>query len=106
MSDAYCSQDSALRKPIQPASARVKPNKPYREFPLYAHGSGQWAKKIRGRFYYFGSWDDPDAALQKYLAQKDALHAGRKPKPDPDALTVKDAANAFLNDKQALVDAG
>jgi integrase len=67
---------------------------------------GQWCKKIRGKIHYFGPWADPDGALAKYLAEKDDLHAGRTPRPDPNALTVKDAANAFLNAKQALVDAG
>src|SRR5262249_9509778 len=66
----------------------------------------QWCKKIRGSFHYFGPWDDPDAALAKYLEQKDSLHAGRKPRPDPEAVTVRDVANDFLNAKQALVDAG
>ena len=47
--------------------------------------------------HYFGPWADPDGALAKYLEQKDALHAGRKPRPDPAAVTVKDVANAFLN---------
>ena len=56
--------------------------------------------------HYFGPWADPDGALKKYLEQKDDLHAGRKPRPDPEALTVKDVANAFLNAKQALVDSG
>ncbi len=56
--------------------------------------------------HYFGPWNDPDGALAKYLEQKDALHAGRKPRPDPAAVTMKDAANAFLNHKQALLDAG
>jgi hypothetical protein len=56
--------------------------------------------------HYFGAWADPDAALQKYLEQKDDLLAGRKPRPDTEGLTVKEAANAFLNAKQALVDAG
>jgi integrase len=65
-----------------------------------------WAKKIRGRLHYFGPWDDPDAALKKYLDQKEALHAGRTPRPDPDAFTVKDLANAFLNAKQSRVDTG
>jgi integrase len=83
-----------------------KPAKPYPEFPLFPHATKRWAKKIRGRLYYFGPWADPDAALAKYLEQKDALHAGRKARPDPDGLTVKDVANAFLNHKKALLDAG
>jgi integrase len=55
---------------------------------------------------YFGVWADPDAALARYNEQKDALHAGRKPRPDTGAATVKDIVNDFLNAKQALLDAG
>src|SRR5436309_6914194 len=87
-------------------AGRCKPSKPYPEFPLTAHPAGYWCKKIRGKIHYFGPWDDPDGALEKYLQQKDALHAGRKPRPDTEAVTVKDVANAFLNAKQALLDAG
>jgi hypothetical protein len=29
-----------------------------------------------GRLHYFGKWDDPNAALGKYLEQKDDLLAG------------------------------
>lgn len=83
-----------------------KPAKPYDGFPLFAHNNGCWAKKIRGKLHYFGTWDDPDAALAKYLAEKDALHAGRKPRPDPEALTVKDVVNVFLDHKEALVESG
>ncbi len=84
----------------------AKPNKPYPDFPLFPHSTNRWAKKIRGQIHYFGPWRDPDAALAKYLEQKDALHAGRKPRPSTTAVTVKDAANGFLNHKQALLDAG
>jgi integrase len=83
-----------------------KPAKPYPDFPLFPHAAGVWAKKIRGKLHYFGPWADPDGALKKYLEQKDDLHAGRKPRPDPGAVTVKDVVNDFLNAKRALVDAG
>src|SRR5262249_11459766 len=83
-----------------------KPAKPRPDFPLFPHATRRWAKKIRGKLHYFGPWNDPDGALAKYLAQKDALHSGKKLRPDPDALTVKDAANAFLNAKTALLNSG
>jgi integrase len=86
--------------------APTKPNKPYPEFPLFPHATGRWAKKIRGKLHYFGPWVDPDAALQSYLDQKDSLHAGRKPRPDPQALAVKELANEFLNAKQSMMNSG
>lgn len=87
-------------------TAPTKPSKPYPEFPLTAHPAGQWCKKIRGKIHYFGPWGDPDGALKKYLEQKDALHAGREPRPDPAGVTVKQVANAFLYAKEMLVTAG
>lgn len=84
----------------------TKPAKPYPEYPLTAHPAGQWCKKIRGRTHYFGPWADPDAALTRYQTEKDDLHAGRKPRTDPQALTVKELANAFLNAKTAARDSG
>jgi integrase len=87
-------------------SALSKPSKPYPEFPLFPHATKRWAKKIRGQMHYFGPWDDPDAALKKYLEQKDALHAGRKPREVSAGVTVKDLSNQFLNHKQAKLDSG
>src|SRR5437588_1048620 len=89
-----------------PAPTPGKPAKPRPDFPLFPHASGQWAKKIRGQLHYFGVWADPDAALAKYLERKDDLHAGRTPRPDPGAVTVKDVANAFLNHKRDKMNAG
>jgi hypothetical protein len=43
-----------------------KPEKPYAGFPLFAHATGSWVKKIRGTFHYFGPWNEPDAALEKF----------------------------------------
>jgi integrase len=88
-------------------SVRAKPAKPYPGFPLYPHPAGYWAKKIRGRMHYFGRWEDgPDPALQKYLDQKDDLHAGRTPRAERDELTVKGAVNVFLVARRARVEAG
>jgi integrase len=87
-------------------TAPARPSKPSPDFPLFPHAAGVWAKKIRGKMHYFGPWSDPHAALAKYLEQKDALHAGRKPREVTEGVTVKDAANAFLNHKQARLDSG
>jgi integrase len=89
-----------------PAAKAAKPAKPYPDFPLTAHPAGVWCKKIRGKVHYFGKWDDPQGALQKYLDERDALQAGRTPRPDPAGVTVKDVANALLNHKRQLVEAG
>jgi integrase len=83
-----------------------KPAKPYPDFPLFAHATRRWAKKIRGRFEFFGPWDDPQGALERYLDTRDDLHAGRTPKPYRDGLRMRDLANLYLAAKQRKVDAG
>src|SRR5262245_12470138 len=89
-----------------PPGKSTKPAKPYPEFPLTAHPAGYWCKKIRGKIHYLGPWSDPQAALSKYLEQKNALHAGKTPRPDPQALTINDVVNLYLNAKREAVDHG
>ena len=104
---------------------RNKPEKPYPTFPLTAHPVGQWSKKIRQKVHYFGSWADPEAAMAKYVFQRDDLQAGRKPKPYPPATTpepqettpdaetavdsgpaIHDLVNRFLSVKKQAVETG
>lgn len=68
----------------KPRSGKV--GKPHPDFPLFIHGTGykRWAKKIRGTLHYFGPVEpDPkgEKALERWLAEKDDLLAGRTPRP-------------------------
>lgn len=79
------------------------PKKPYPDFPLTAHRNGQWCKKIRGKVWFFGVCADPDAALQKYLSERDEIQAGRDPRRGAGGgrvaageLTVAEVCNLFL----------
>jgi integrase len=83
-----------------------KPAKPYPDFPLFPHDTKRWAKKIRGKMHYFGSWNDPQAALKKYLEQRDDLHAGRVPRIQTGGPTILDLMNRFLAVKEHLVETG
>lgn len=84
-----------------------RPEKPYPDFPLFPHLSGQWAKKIRKKMHYFGRWNDWEVALQKYLKQRDDLYAGRKPRSmDEEGLIVQQLVNKFLNTKRILMERG
>ena len=97
-----------------------RPSKPYDGFPLYAHPSGKWAKKIRGEFYYFGQWaqriggklvrvegDGWKDALASYKAQAEALHAGRKPRIlNVEGLTIAECCDRFLTAKFRKMQSG
>lgn len=87
-------------------SSADKPAKPYEDFPLFPHATKRWAKKIRGKLHYFGPWDNWQAALDKFQAERDDLYAGRKPRVVSEGVTVKDLANQFLTAKKLLCDSG
>lgn len=91
-------------------SPPAKPAKPYDSFPLYAHASGRWAKKIRGKTHFFGPWSDPHGALRRFLEEEEDLKAGRRPQRQglsvTDALTVEQMVFLFLQAKKLKVQAG
>ena len=91
------------------ANSRValKPSKPYTEFPLYAHNSKRWAKKIRQRTHFFGPWDNWQAALERFQYEIDYLQQGKTPPPrNQTALTVGELVNSMLAHKEAKVQTG
>lgn len=86
-----------------------KVEKPYPEYPLTPHrGARQWCKKIKGKIYYFGPLADPQAALDRYLHDRDYLLAGRTPPPigTLDGVTIQDIVNKFLTSKLRLMESG
>jgi integrase len=88
------------------AEVSGKPSRP-EGCPLFAHATKRWAKKIRGKLEYFGSWADGlDAALANYNKDKEALHAGRKPKEEEEEATMKRLCDDFLNAKLDLQESG
>lgn len=85
----------------------AKPPKPHKDFPLFAHARGYWVKKIRGKLYYFGRWDDPEGSLQKYLDNKDRILAGQPIlESDQSHYSVGDLCNDYLDEKRGLVESG
>lgn len=83
--------------------AKRRPSdKPYKDFPLFRHQTGQWAKKVRGKLRYYGT--DPHAALKKYQEDRDNDFRPRRHKADE--LTVADLVNNFLTLKRDQVNRG
>ncbi len=85
------------------ATKTATPAKPDPDFPLFPHGNGRWAKKMKGKRWFFGFWGDPDAALKKYVQERDEIQAGRDPRRGFSAgrvpvgeLTVAEVCNLFL----------
>jgi integrase len=83
-----------------------KPKRPYLGFPLFPHANGSWAKKILGKFKYFGPWDNPEAALKKFNREWPYLSEGRTPSAADtgDGCTFRFLCNAFLNSKRTKLE--
>ena len=93
-----------------PSAKPVPPKKPHPDFPLFPHQNGQWAKKVLGKLHYFGPWNNHEAALDKWLADKDDLLARRVPRRVSggcrDGPTLRELVNKFLTAKKAKQDDG
>jgi integrase len=98
----------------KPRAARGKAPKPdwrkrlgvHPDFPLFPHSAGYWAKKVRGKLYYFGKVaDDPkgQAALLEWDRVKEARLSGREPRAKVDGVTVSELCDRFLQAKEQLV---
>lgn len=88
---------------VRDKQKKAKPSKPHPDFPLSPHSTGKWYKKVQGSFYYFGTWDDPDAALAEWLARKDDIFAGRdhlRHEGDSSGDDVAFMCNEFVEAKQ------
>lgn len=95
-------------KPRSNSRRSTKPKKPRKTFPLFPHANGMWCKKVRGSFYYFGPWSDPEAAEALYKEQRADLEAGRKPtvSRSTGALTIRELCNRFLTSKESRLESG
>lgn len=98
--------DLSLEMKVQTRKAPERKTRRKPRFSLWLHsGTGQWAKKIRGQHYYFGT--DKDAALKEYMRVRDDLKAGRKPQPPSSSLvTIKLLGDTFLTHKKSQVIVG
>jgi hypothetical protein len=103
-----CFQGATMTTPILSSRGRKanKPSKPRKDFPLFAHASGQWAKKVRGKLFYFGKWDDPIAAEKKWDREKEALLEGRNPEQSRHGDSIGWLCNVFMDSKQLQRDRG
>jgi integrase len=112
-----------MADPNVPSGAgKLRPPKPaVKHFPLYAHATGNWCKKVDGDHKSFGRWGrivngqmtivaGPSGALdgdwQAALANYNAwVETGGRPR-DPETVTVNNACSQFYAAKQAKCDAG
>lgn len=87
-------------------STKKKPNKPYPEFPLFAHNNGQWCRKIGGKLYSFGKWDEPTTALEKHNAEYAHLKEGIAPPLSYEGWRLGDLINEFLSVQEDRLELG
>ena len=77
-------------------SNRLKPAKPRQDWPLTPSPNGHWVKKIRGRVYNFGRWEEPDKALERYVQERDYIQVNGCRPIDDGGIRLDNAVELFL----------
>lgn len=81
--------------------------KPSPDFPLTAHPQGYFSKRIQGKTHYFGErWGDPYEALKDYEFKRPYLEAGEEPPRLGTGITLEEALDRFLDEKERSVSSG
>jgi integrase len=105
--DTFSTKGQGTTSPHSTRKSRGdKPAKPSKDYPLTPHDNGQWCKKIKGKVWFFGTWDDPQEALNRYLDEKDDILAGRDPRRSKTGTKLVDLVNQFLTDRTQKVTEG
>ncbi|WP_417744863.1 tyrosine-type recombinase/integrase [Rosistilla oblonga] len=88
---------------------RQKPQKPRKNFPLFAHTRGYWCAKIDGKQVNFGPWEDPEAAEKRYHKRMASLASPAgfiSPATTDNDYTVGDIVNLALGGKLDAIEEG
>lgn len=96
-----------------------KPDKPYPNFPLFAHARGYWAKKVDKRQLSFGRWElksEADkgaayeaswkAALANFNKYLEDVAVGRSLEERPEEASLKLQCDAYLTRQHRRFEAG
>lgn len=71
---------------------------------MFAHAAGVWAYKYKGKFYYFGPWNDPQGALKRFETEMPFIYQGKT--PPARVVDVGTLLDGFLGAKTADRDEG
>lgn len=104
-------QTSVSRKTSRSGGATPKQGvkKPRPDFPLWAHPSGRWCKKVRSRFFYFGKIeDDPKGvkAIKLWREQQEDIYAYGEVRERQEGVTIGKLCNDYLESKEKLMESG
>lgn len=82
----------------------MQTKKPAGKGALWLHPSGQWCRKHKRKFHYFGT--KREEAERRYREEWDDIVKGKAPRRSSDSPTIADLCNRFLTAKRLRVDGG